>query len=46
MFNFKSKLDFNEFGDLDDADVINLNYMRATSYQAPRSVRFSTSISF
>lgn len=46
VLNSKSKLDFNEIGDLDDAAVINPNYRRVTGYQAPRSVRFSASVTF
>jgi hypothetical protein len=46
VFNFKSKLDFNEFGDLDDVDTINPNYRKVTSYQTPRSIRFGLSARF
>jgi hypothetical protein len=46
VFNFKSKLDFNEFGDLDNADVINPNYRKVTTFQTPRFVRLSASINF
>jgi hypothetical protein len=46
VFNFKSKLDFNEFGDLDNADVPNPLYGRVQSYQAPRFVRLSALINF
>lgn len=45
-FNFKSKLDYNEFGDLDDADVINPNYRLPTAYQTPRYVRIGFSANF
>ena len=46
VFNFKSKLDFNEFGDLDDPAVINPNYQAVTLYQTPRSIRFGLSAKF
>jgi hypothetical protein len=46
VFNFKSKLDFNEFGDLDDVDTINPNYRKVTSYQTPRFIRFGLSARF
>jgi outer membrane receptor protein involved in Fe transport len=46
VFNFKSKLDFNEFGDLDDVDTINPNYRQVTSYQTPRFIRFGLSARF
>lgn len=46
VFNFGSKLDFNEFGDLDDIDTINPNYRKVTSYQTPRFVRFTVSGKF
>jgi hypothetical protein len=46
ILNSKAKLGFNEIGDLDDPAVINPNYRRPTSYQAPRSVRFSASVTF
>ena len=46
VLNFKSKLDFNEFGDLDDPLSINPNYQRPTAYQTPRYVRFSASVDF
>lgn len=46
VFNFKSKLDFNEFGDLDDIDTINPNYRKVTQYQTPRFIRFSFSAKF
>ncbi len=45
-FNFKSELDFNEFGDEDDIDTINYNYRRVTGFQTPRSVRFSINAKF
>ncbi len=38
VFNWKSKLDFNEFGELDDGSL-NAQYAQVTGYQAPRSVR-------
>ena len=46
VFNFRSKLDFNERGDLDDVNVPDLNYRKVTSYQVPRSVRFGISADF
>ena len=46
VFNFKSKLDFNEFGDLDNAAVINPNYRKVTGYQTPRFVRLSAAVAF
>ena len=46
VFNFQSKLDFNEFGDLDDIDTINPNYRKVTSYQTPRFIRFTVSGKF
>ncbi|RVQ66468.1 TonB-dependent receptor [Croceicoccus ponticola] len=46
VFNFKSKLDFNEFGDLDDQDVINPYYQRVTSFQTGRYFRFGISGQF
>jgi hypothetical protein len=46
VFNFQSKLDFNEQGDLDDPAVINPNYRMVTSYQTPRFVRLSASLNF
>lgn len=45
-FNFRSKLDFNEFGDEDDIATINYNYRKVTSYQTPRVVRFSINAKF
>lgn len=46
VFNFQSKLDFNEFGDLDDIATINPNYRKVTSYQTPRYFRFGVSANF
>lgn len=46
VFNFKSKLDYNEFGDLDDIDTVNPYYKRVTSYQTGRYFRFGISGSF
>lgn len=46
VFNFKSKLDFNEFGDLDDIATINPNYRKVTSFQTPRFFRFGVSANF
>ncbi len=46
VFNFASKLDFNEFGDRDDVADVNPNYRKVTSFQSPRSIRFSVSANF
>ncbi len=46
VFNFKSKLDFNELGDEDDVATINYNYRRVTGYQTPRYFRFGVSANF
>lgn len=46
VFNFKSKLDFNEFGDLDDPAVANPYYRRVQTYQTPRYIRFGISGKF
>jgi hypothetical protein len=46
VFNFQSKLDFDENGDRDTITSINYNYRQVTAYQAPRSVRFSISAKF
>jgi hypothetical protein len=46
VFNFKSKLDFNELGDEDDVSTINYNYRRVTGYQTPRVVRLSIGAKF
>lgn len=46
VFNFASKLDFNEFGDRDDVADVNPNYRKVTGFQTPRSVRFSISANF
>lgn len=46
VFNFKSKLDFNEFGDLDTVTSINPNYRKVTGYQTPRFFRFGVSANF
>jgi hypothetical protein len=46
VFNFKSKLDFNELGDNDDAAVLNDNYRAVTGYQVPRYFRFGVSANF
>jgi hypothetical protein len=46
IFNFKSELDFDERGDLDDPAVANPNYQFVTGYQTPRFVRFGVSTRF
>lgn len=45
VFNWKQKLDFNEFGDTGFAGI-NPDYRRVTGYQAPRSVRFTLAMRF
>ena len=45
VFNFKSKLDFNEFGENGDG-TLNSVYGRPLGYQAPRFVRFTLGIRF
>lgn len=40
IFNWKSKLDFNEEGENDDL-TLNTQYSQVTGYQAPRSVRLT-----
>lgn len=45
IFNFKQKLDFNEFGDISFAGP-NPNYGKVLGYQAPRSIRFSLAMRF
>jgi len=45
VFNWKSEIDFNEFGDVNFAGA-NPNYGRVTSYQSPRSVRLSAFLRF
>jgi Carboxypeptidase regulatory-like domain/TonB dependent receptor/TonB-dependent Receptor Plug Domain len=46
IFNFKSKLDFVEAGDRDTITSIEYNYREVTTYQSPRSVRFSVMAKF
>lgn len=47
VFNWKSKLDFNEYGDLGNYIYEpDPNYARVSGYQAPRSVRFTLSARF
>jgi hypothetical protein len=46
VFNFHSKLKYDEAGDLSDPLVINPNYRRVTGYQSPRYVRLSASLNF
>lgn len=45
-FNFKSGLDYNEFGDNGAAVTPDLNYGRVLTYQTPRYVRLGASVSF
>jgi hypothetical protein len=45
VFNFKSKVDYNEFGDNPDG-TINAQYRQPIGYQAPRSVRFTFGLRF
>lgn len=46
VFNFKSKLDYVETGDRDNADVINPDYGKVSVYQTPRYVRLGASLNF
>nr|WP_246465569.1 TonB-dependent receptor [Novosphingobium jiangmenense] len=46
VFNFKSKLDFQELGDRNDASIREWFYGLPTSYQTPRYVRFGVSANF
>lgn len=46
VFNFKSKLDFQEEGDRDDVNVREWFYGQPTGYQTPRYVRFGVSANF
>ncbi len=41
-----NKTDFTETGDLDDPAVINPNYRKVLTYQAPRSIRFGIEAKF
>jgi hypothetical protein len=45
VFNFKSKLDFDEFGN-NGGGSLNTQYARVIGYQAPRSVRFTLGLRF
>ncbi len=45
IFNWKSKLDLREYGE-DDGGNPDPNYGKATSYQAPRQIRFGVSMDF
>jgi hypothetical protein len=45
VFNWESKLDYNEFGDIDYGGA-NPNYGRVRGYQAPRSVRFTLALRY
>lgn len=46
VFNFKSKLDFQEEGDRGDPSVREWYYRQPTGYQTPRYVRFGVSANF
>lgn len=46
VFNFKSKLDFQELGDRNDASIREWFYGQPLSYQTPRYVRFGVSANF
>ncbi|URW75355.1 TonB-dependent receptor [Sphingomonas donggukensis] len=45
VFNFKSKLDYNEFGENADG-TLNTRYAQPLSYQPPRFVRFTLGLRF
>lgn len=45
IFNFKSKIDYNEFGENADGTV-NVNYGKPISYQTPRYVRLTLGLRF
>jgi hypothetical protein len=45
VFNFKSKLDYQEFGDLADGSI-NARYGQPIGYQTPRYVRFTLGLRF
>ncbi|WP_176499003.1 TonB-dependent receptor [Sphingomonas sp. HMP9] len=45
VFNFKSKLDYNEFGN-NAGGSLNERYAQVTGYQAPRSVRLTLGLRF
>ncbi len=45
LFNWKQKLDFNEFGDVSFGGI-NPDYGRVTGFQGPRSVRFTLAMRF
>ncbi|ANU06810.1 TonB-dependent receptor [Paraurantiacibacter namhicola] len=45
VFNWQSKLDFNEFGDIGFGGI-NPNYKKVRGYQAPRSVRFTLALRY
>ena len=45
VFNWKSKLDFNEFGDI-DVGGINPDYGKVRGFQSPRSVRFTLALRY
>ena len=45
VFNFKSKLDYNEFGNL-AGGALNTQYAKVLGYQAPRSVRLTLGLRF
>ena len=45
VFNFKSKLDYQEFGDL-AGGALNTRYGEVIGYQTPRYVRFTLGLRF
>lgn len=46
LFNFKSKLDFSEFGTDDEGNAIPTTYKTVTSYQNPRYLRAQLAVRF
>lgn len=46
LFNLKSELDFNEFGELTAVGELDPNYGKVTRYQSPRYVRLGVSYKF
>ena len=45
LFNWKSELDFNEFGDVSFGGA-NPDYRKVLGYQQPRSVRFTLALRY
>ena len=45
LFNWKQKLDFNEFGDISFGGP-SPDYRKVTGYQSPRFVRFTLGMRF